>query len=75
MTGADCLTVRFRRWPVGRLVAGDFEIIRTPLPEPGDGEVMAADRPGRRIGMVPPLRAILRNHAPGRSRSLHREAG
>ncbi len=37
-------TVTFKRRPVGRPVADDFEIIHGPPPEPADGEVLVASR-------------------------------
>jgi NADPH-dependent curcumin reductase CurA len=36
--------VTFKRRPVGRPVAEDFDIVQGPLPEPGDGEVLVASR-------------------------------
>ncbi len=44
MAGGDCVTVIFRRRPQGRPVPEDFEIVRSNLPEPGDGEVLVAAR-------------------------------
>jgi NADPH:quinone reductase len=37
-------TVTFKRRPVGRPVADDFEVIHGALPEPVDGEVLVASR-------------------------------
>ncbi len=40
----EVATVTFKRRPVGRPVADDFEIVQGPLPEPADGEVLVASR-------------------------------